>query len=485
MRRVGRRLMDTRALIFRAKRPLRILQVNTADRGGGAAKVAWGLFQNYRTRGYASWLAVRSKHTADADVLPLPNDNYRNRWSRIALSIGKMRGGWRLKSWLDWIGQPARQLKIRKGEEDFEFPATTRLLDLPPERPDIIHCHNLHSKYFDLRALSWLSQEVPVVLTLHDEWLLTGHCAYTLNCERWKIGCGHCPDLNIYPAVSRDKTAYNWQRKQAIYAKSRLYLSTPCRWLMEKVDQSILAPAVTEARILPYGVDLSIFHPGDRHKARTAAGIPQDAMVLLFTANGGRRNMFKDCRTICAAVTQIAGQHGEDLILIVLGEDAPTERIGSFQVHFVPYQENQEVVARYYQAADLYVHAARTDTFPVAVLEALACGTPVIATDVGGISEQVCGLQSLGSGISNVNRYGMDEATGILVPPGDAWEMAAGIARLLNNHSLRRRLGKNAARDARKRFDLRVYVDQHLKWYEQLMQDSTHSVRVANFGGRA
>ena len=48
-----------------------------------------------------------------------------------------------------------------------------------------------------------------------------------------------------------------------------------------------------------------------------------------------------------------------------------------------------------------------------------------------------------------------------------------------------RRLGKNAARDARKRFDLHAYVDQHLKWYEQLLQDSTHSIRVANFGRRA
>jgi len=218
-------------------------------------------------------------------------------------------------------------------------------------------------------------------------------------------------------------------------------------------------------------VDLSIFHPDNRYKARAAAGIPQDAVVLLFTANGGRRNMFKDCGTICAAVAQIAGQHGKDLILIVLGEDAPAERIGSFQVHFVPYQENQEVVARYCQAADVYVHAARTDTFPVAVLEALACGTPVIATNVGGIPEQVKGAQSLGAGISNVNRYGMDEATGILVAPGNARELAVAIERLVNDDFSRIHMRNNAARDARARFDLQRYTNDYLDWYQELAQD--------------
>src|SRR5262245_59012697 len=119
------------------------------------------------------------------------------------------------------IGQPHRWLQIRCGYEDFNFPASWHLLDLPPERPDILHCHNLHGSYFDLRALPWLSQQVPVVLTLHDAWLLSGHCAHSFDCQRWQTGCGQCPDLAIPPAIRRDATAYNWRRKRDVYTKSR------------------------------------------------------------------------------------------------------------------------------------------------------------------------------------------------------------------------------------------------------------------------
>jgi len=74
--------------------------------------------------------------------------------------------------------------------------------------------------------------------------------------------------LIIYPAITRDATAYNWRWKREIYAKSRLYVATPSRWLMRKVEQSILASAIIEAKVIPNGVDLTVFHPGDRREAR-------------------------------------------------------------------------------------------------------------------------------------------------------------------------------------------------------------------------
>jgi glycosyltransferase involved in cell wall biosynthesis len=124
---------------------------------------------------------------------------------------------------------------------------------------------------------------------------------------------------------------------------------------------------------------------------RAALGIPQDSQVLLFTGNGIRRNMWKDYQTMRNAIA-LAVNHQENLLFIALGEDAPAERIGQLEVRFVPYQQDTEIVARYYQAGDIYLHAARADTFPNTVLEALACGTPVVATAVGGIPEQVKGL---------------------------------------------------------------------------------------------
>ncbi len=105
------------------------------------------------------------------------------------------------------MAEPARVLDRRRGVEDFRFPAAWRLAELAPRRPQIVHAHNLHGNYFDLRALPALCQAAPLVLTLHDAWLLAGHCAHSMGCERWRTGCGNCPDLGVYPAVRRDATA--------------------------------------------------------------------------------------------------------------------------------------------------------------------------------------------------------------------------------------------------------------------------------------
>lgn len=459
-----------------AERPVRILQVSTVDIGGGAEKVAWKLFQIYRACGYGSWLAVGRKRSDDPSVRLLPNDDCRSQWARTWLAIGNMlsplvgrvRGGGRLRNWLRWMGQLGRLYKIQRGHEDFDFPGTWRLLDLPAERPDIVHCHNLHGGYFDLRALPWLSQQVPVVLTLHDAWLLSGHCAHSLDCEHWKTGCGRCPDLTIYPAIRRDATAYNWRRKRDIFGRSRLYVITPSHWLMQKVEQSMLAPAVVKARVIPNGVDLSVFRPTDRRADRAALSIPQDAKVFLFAAAGIRRSIWKDYQTMRATIALVAERlHGQGVLFIALGEDALAERIGQTEVRFVPYQKNLETVARYYQAVDGYMHAARADTFPNTVSEALACGTPVVATAVGGIPEQVKSLPVTGCDLSS---YHPSEATGILVPPRDAQAMAMAIEQLLNDEELRQQLGENAARDARSRFSLDQQVEAYLDWYQEIIE---------------
>ncbi|MEW6301095.1 MAG: glycosyltransferase [Thermodesulfobacteriota bacterium] len=244
---------------------------------------------------------------------------------------------------------------------------------------------------------------------------------------------------------------------------------------MEKVEQSILAPAIVEARIIPTGVDLTVFRSADKRATRTALGLPQDAKVLLFAANGVRRNMWKDYETIRAALSLVAERsRGQHILFIALGENAPPERIGEAEICFVPFQKEPETVARYYQAADLYVHAAKADTFPRVVLEALACGTPVVATAVGGVSEEIKGLGVVGCGspAMGLKTYTTDEATGVTVPPGDAVAFALGIERLLNDDLLRRRIGENAATDARERFDLQRQVDSYLEWYEELLRET-------------
>jgi len=447
---------------------LRILQVSTVDIAGGAERVAWNLFRGYRERGHDSWLAVGRKRGVDPDVLQIPGAPPPKLWSRTwrALSA-KLQPHQehsrlipRLQTLVQLIENPRREIEAHMGVEFFDYPGSDQLLQLPPASPDIVHCHNLHGNYFDPRVLPRLSHHVPVVFTLHDAWLLSGHCAHSFDCERWKTGCGHCPDLTIYPEISRDATAWNWRRKQRIFAASRFYISTPCEWLMRKVQASMLAPAMKGSKVIPYGVDLGVFRPRARATARLQCGIPQNAEVLIFTANGIRRNIFKDYQMMRSAIARLGERHKDrQLLMLAVGEDAPSERIGSAELRFVPYQKDPAAVAAFYQASDIYLHAARADTFPNTVLEALACGIPVVATAVGGIPEQV---KSLGQSHAN--------ATGILVPPSDSEAMVDAIEALLNDSPLRHGLGANAVADARNRFCLDRQVSAYLDWYHEMRQ---------------
>ena len=466
--------------------PLAILQVSTADIGGGAERVAWNLFQSYKSRGHDSWLAVGRKLTNDCNVLEIRNGELHGSWSRAWLTLsryvtsydGTIRGAWRLGDLLRGLAEPRRWFDESRGIEDFHFPGTRRLLQLAPQSPEIVHLHNLHGYYFDLRLLPWLATQLPLVLTLHDGWLLSGHCAHSLECERWKTGCGRCPDLTIYPSIRRDMSDYNWRRKRDLYARSRLYVATPSQWLMDKVKQSILEAAIVEARVIPNGVDLTVFHNGDQNAARAALGIPQNAKVVLFAAAGIRQNVYKDFNTIRTALSLLgAAATREPVVFLAVGEEGPKERLNGVELRYVGYFDDPELIARYYQAADVYLHAARADTFPNSVIEALACGTPVLATAVGGIPEQVKALEiPERRGAEFWKSFKLEQATGILVRPGDAEAMAAAIETTLNDEALRHRLGSNAAVDARQRFDLNKQVDAYLLWYRQMLSTQSRQV---------
>ena len=440
-----------------AQASLRILQVSTYDTIGGAERVAWNLYRAYLARGLDSWLAVGHKRGGDPDVLQIPNQDERGRWTRLWQQLGtsldsRIPGAATIARLAAAVGEPGRTLDARRGVEDFRFPGTWRLLNLTAKRPNVVHCHNLHGRYFDLRALPWLSAQAPVLLTLHDAWLLSGHCAHSLGCERWRIGCGHCPDLTLDPPVRRDATAYNWRRKHEIFERSRLYVATPSAWLMRKVRDSMFATALVGSRVIPNGVDLEMFHPSDRRAARAALGIHDETRVILFAATDARRNPWKDYETIREAVARASRRlSGESVLLLAMGEAAPHERLGQVELRFLP-QVDAESIARCYQAADVYAHAARADTFPNTILEALACGTPVVATAVGGISEQID-----------------DGRTGFLVPAGNAEAMSERLTQLLTDEDLRRRLAASSVEAAQQRFDLRHQVDAYLDLYSELV----------------
>ena len=439
---------------------MRILLVNTSDTGGGAQQVGSRLMGDLRDRGHEVVNAVGFRYGDDPDVHLIPNDAGRPAVTRHLRAAGRVAArygrdpGVRLSRRLELAGEPRRLARVLRGEEDFDFPGSRRLLELAPWPPDVIHAHNLHGGYFDLRVLPALSRRYPVLLTLHDAWLLSGHCAHSFDCERWRHGCGHCPDLSIYPAIPRDATARNFRRKHEIYQRSRLHVATPCAWLRDRVQASMLAAGTVEARVIPNGVDLRVFAPGDRAQARAQLGLPADADLLLFAANATRSNPFKDFATLEAVLERLGGRpRSRPLLFVSVGEDGPTRRLGHAELRMVGHVGAPSALVPFYRAADVYVHPARADTFPTTVLEALACGLPVVGSAVGGIPEQVA-----------------DGATGRVVPAGDAAAMAAAVEALLGDPVARAGFATRAREDAERRFDVERMVDDYLDWYRRLSE---------------
>ena len=454
-------------------RPLRITQLSSWLREGGAERVALNLHRAFADAGHDATLVVGGHSGGRPDAaldepgaVRLPNADVRTAWARLCLAgrdaararVGGAAGR-AVAGAANALSEPLRTLDRLRGREEFRFGGTRRLLDLADRPPDVVHAHNLHGGYFDLRLLPAISRAVPVCLTLHDSWLLSGHCSYSFECDRWQTGCGSCPHLDTYPAVRRDATRANWRAKADIYRRSRLYVAAPSRWLLDRVARSCLAPAVVEARQIPYGVDLDVFAPpADRAAVRRDLGMPPDAMVLLYAANRLSTNPFKDFATLRESVGRVGGAmpDGAKLIFVALGDAGPDERLGAAEVRFAPYQSDPAAVARYYQAADLFLHAARADNFPNTVLESLACGTPVVATAVGGIPEQVRGTDH-------------PTPTGLVTPPGDILAMSAAIDRLLDDPALRQVMARNARADAVTRFDLRDQRDAYLSWFGEMV----------------
>jgi glycosyltransferase involved in cell wall biosynthesis len=429
----------------------RILHVNTLDSGGGAAQLASNLLEGCQAAGYRAWMAVRQKTSENDQIFTISNDTHRHPWAKLCNALIRKSGGNRLAR---ACGRPWSTARVLMGHEDFDFPGTWKLLEDAPEKPDLIHLHNLHGAFFDLRALPRLSRMVPTFVTLHDAWMLSGHCSHCFDCERWRTGCGNCPDLTIYPEVLRDTTAYNWRRKQKIYAQSRLHIAAPCRWLMDKLNASMLAPAIASARIIPHGIDLAIFHPGDRGQARKELGLPSGANILMFASKGIRSNTAKDFGMMRRTLEIMGAYSGEKpLIFMAVGEAGVSVTIGNAELRFVPHVGDRATFAKYFHAADIYIHASRAEVWGLSITEAMACGLPVVATNVGGIPDQIA-----------------DGQNGFLVEAGNAVEMAERIQRLVANGPLRLEMGRRALERAQGEFSLNRMTHDYLEWYASVLQ---------------
>ena len=231
-----------------------------------------------------------------------------------------------------------------------------------------------------------------------------------------------------------------------IYRAGRFYVTAISQWLTDRVRDSMLHGV--QCRLISNAIDLAVFKPGDQSEARRQLGCAAKVRIVTLTAH----NRFKDYDLVESALLQVKSVNGDGLLSICLGKAAESCTVGEARMVYPGFERDPKRMALYYRAFRRFIHAAKDEAFGKTIAEAMACGTPVVATAVGGIPELL-----------------QHEVTGYLVPPGDSAAIAQRVQQLLSDQALRRLLGERAAIVARQRFDLNRQVDAFLGWYQEVL----------------
>ena len=406
---------------------MHIVQVSKASRsGGGASNVAEMLRAGLEARG------IRSSH--------------------YARHPGNASSGTHTLSWQGILLRPAEKLLHGIGRiaglpyvVPTEYPALRRLASQPET---LFHFHDLSGALSAL-TLHLLADHAPVIWTLHDCSPITGGCLYPLDCTRYLEHCGECPQAGTWPLNTlRDGTAQARSLQRWVHRQRRIHYVSPSRWLASLARS---CGAIDEIAVIPNGVDVDAFQPSlRRDELRAALGIPQGRCAVLISASylKDRRKGADEARQVLRALP--AGQRP----FVLLVGHGTAEDLASFQEfdyrHF-GYVDNNLRLRDFYAAADVYLNCTIADNFPLSVLEALACGTPVLGFRTGGIPEIV-----------------REGTCGALVEPGDV----AGLAKLLG-HYLQGRVGSDWREQARRHvaqnFSLERQINTHIELYRDLL----------------
>ncbi len=341
----------------------RVVFVSASRTHGGAAVAARRLGEGLERKGWdVRWLVKEPARPGDNGVQQLK------------------------RAWYDRL--PAA-LMSRLGLFGFGIISSFRLVEHPwVKQADVVHLHNLHPDYFNILALPRLAGQKRVVWTLHDMWAFTGHCSYSYDCTRWMSGCGRCPYLDTYPAVPRDVTGLEWRLKQEAYNRSHLRIVTPSKWLGGFVQRSVLKAHFWG--VVPYGIDTEFYRPAsDKRALRELLQLDVDRLTLLMTAVDFHDRR-KGADLVKKALASIPERQLAQCQVVLMGPETGECLLPpGVTVHRMGYVQDDTVKQRIFAASDVLLLPSRADNLPVTLIEAMACGTPAVALDSGGVGELV------------------------------------------------------------------------------------------------
>ena len=436
----------------------KVLFINTNDTNGGAARAAVRIMHGVKLHGIEAQMLVKGKHSTPADIIVLqeffPKAKFYGALEWVATKVKN-----KLQH-LQW--RPYRRTKESIFMSDMR---STRLHGaLQKLDYDILHLHWVNQRFLDLRELKNVNR--PIVWTLHDSWPFCGVCHYFLDCTRYKLHCGDCPMLHS----NKDKDlAYRvFKKKMRAYKGLNMHIVTPSRWLGECAKQSALFGRFP-VTVIPNCLETDVYRPLEEYelneRLETAMQCNQALRevkclinekavkpIILYGAMNATTDRIKGLTRLLSAM-QILDNHGFEANLVVFGaneSDLPME-FKHISVHFLGYVSNTDILVTLYNMADLMVVPSLTENLSCAIMESLACATPVCCFDIGGNSDMV-------------EHY----VNGYLAKENDSADLANGICWCIENN-------KNGAlsMEARKKvldnYTIENVGKQYVELYEKIV----------------
>ena len=404
---------------------MKVLQINQSDINGGAAIAGYRLHQGLLSQGIDSRLLVGNSKSNDDRVAKIPNrPRIETQIARVTTRLG---------------------LNCIHHVNSFDIPKHSFY-----QEAELLNFHNLHSTRFSYLAIAKLTQQKPAIWTLHDMWSFTGHCAYSFDCNRWQTGCGKCPYPDTYPKIQRDNTALEWKLKNWVYSRSNLTIVTPSGWLAEQAKQSMLNRFAIHH--IPYGIDTEAYQPLDQQLCRTVLGISKHQYVLMFGAQ-----TLKDSRKggdlLQKALALLPESLKAETLLLTIGNGGEdiAKTVGISHIG-LGYLDSDRLKSVAYSAADLFLFPTRADNLPLVLQESMACGTPMVSFNVGGVSDLVRPNQ-----------------TGYLAEAENAQDFCQGIVQLLEDTPLREKMSENCRAIALEEYPLELQAKRYIELYQQVL----------------
>ena len=259
--------------------------------------------------------------------------------------------------------------------------ATHKLLNIiKKEKPDVVHLHCINGFFVNIyKLVEFLKKNnIPTALTLHAEFMHTGSCGHAYECNRWKTGCGKCPNLKKATlSYLFDRTAKSWRKMKAAFdGFNNIEIVSVSPWLEGRAKQSPILSEFKHLTVLN-GIDYETFKRRKADDLRKKHGLDGKYVIVHVTAN------FNSKEKGGQYIKELAKRLDDDAVIVVIGSRERSDGLPK-NIIDVGRVENQTELARYYSMADLSVITSKKETFSMPVAESLCCGTPVVGFMAGG-----------------------------------------------------------------------------------------------------